>query len=332
MVERAIRQHILLTSAARHGGADPRLYRRAAARGELVRLSRGAYLRTADWVGMNDADKYVSRVMGAALSSRSSPTISHASAAVMWGLPMIGALPQLMHVLSTPATGTRIEGTVRRHSTASHTVGIEMVDGVAVTSFARTVVEFAQMVPFANAVVALDWALLPSTPTRPKPATSGAEVRAVLDELSIVRGRRSVIRALDFADPRSGSPGESLSRANIALAGLPAPELQAEFADAQGRIGFVDFWWPGANLIGEFDGIAKYVREEFTHGRSSSDVVLAEKQREDRLRATKRRPRVTRWGWQTANSIDALRDQLTAAGVPLGRHAGPLYFDRASQE
>jgi hypothetical protein len=308
------------------------MYRRAAARGELIRLARGAYLRKADWVEMTDSDRYVSRVVGAALSSRNSPTISHASAAVMWGVPMVGAFPQLVHVLSTPSTGTRIEGGVRRHSTVSETIGIETVDGVAITSFTRTLVDFAQMVPFANAVVAFDWALLPPTPARTKPVTSGPEIRAMLDELAVTRGRRSVIRALEFADPRAGSPGESLSRANIALAGLHAPELQADFSDAQGRIGFVDFWWPGANLIGEFDGVAKYVREKFTNGRSSNEVVLAEKQREDRLRASTRRPRVTRWGWQTANSVDALRDHLTAAGVPQGKHAGQLYFDLASQK
>jgi hypothetical protein len=332
MVESAIQHKILLAAAARHGGADPRVFRRAAQRGELVRLSRGAYVRTADWAEMDDVSKYISRVIATALSSRTQPTVSHASAAVLWGLPRLGPLPQFVHVLSSPSTGTRNEGGVRRHSTVSESIGIDEVEGVALTGFARTVIEYSHTVPLANAVIALDWALQPSTPARPKPAATREQLRQMIEDLSIVRGKRELLRALAFADPRSGSPGESLSRVNMALAGLPAPDLQAEFSDAQGRIGFVDFWWPGANLIGEFDGAAKYVRDEFTNGRQPGDVVLAEKVREDRLRATVRRPRVSRWGWKTANSVDVLREHLVAAGLPVDRRIALPYVDvRARQ-
>ena len=48
------------------------------------------------------------------------------------------------------------------------------------------------------------------------------------------RGVRGAIRALEFADPRSESVGESLSRAQMRLLGFPEPELQVRFDRADG--------------------------------------------------------------------------------------------------
>jgi len=327
MVTPLIQSKILLASTARMDGEDPRLFRRAAERREMVRVSRGAYMTSSDWASLDDEEKYRSRVIGTSLASRTGITVSHASAAVLWGIPIVGNLPQFVHVLSSESTGTRSEGLVRRHSSRALHIGIEELDGVALTSFARTVVEFVHTVSFGSAVVALDWALTPSTPRRPKPSVTRAELMGMIDELGIGRGKRDIVRALEFANPLSGSPGESLSRVTIARAGLPAPELQCEFSDARGRIGLVDFWWAMANVIGEFDGVNKYTQDEFMSGQSSAEVVVAEKLREDRLRASSSRPTVSRWGWKLANSPDLLRDHLVSAGVPMEARAKIIAFD-----
>ncbi len=97
------------------------------------------------------------------------------------------------------------------------------------------------------------------------------------------------------------------------LQGLPTPMLQQEFRDHRGLIGIVDFWWPEFGLIGEFDGLGKYTREEMLAGRSPAEAVVAEKLREDRLRALG--PRVVRWGWETAISPPRLADTLRRAGL-----------------
>lgn len=139
----------------------------------------------------------------------------------------------------------------------------------------------------------------------------------MLNRLDIRRGRRRAERAIAFADARSGSPGETLSRVRMWEAGLPAPELQVPFSDRAGRIGVVDFWWPQYDLIGEFDGVSKYVRDEFTGGRDPAEVVIAEKVREDRLRALG--PAVARWGWSVAWAPYALQAQLRDRGLPSSR-------------
>ena len=90
--------------------------------------------------------------------------------------------------------------------------------------------------------------------------------------------------------------------------GLPAPQLQVEFRDARGLIGFADFWWEELNLIGEFDGYIKYSDPRHLRGRTPAQALRDEKTREDRLRAVG--PRVARWGWTEALSPRELRGIL----------------------
>jgi hypothetical protein len=95
--------------------------------------------------------------------------------------------------------------------------------------------------------------------------------------------------------------------------GAPSPILQQRFDDEGGLIGFVDFWWPTQKVVGEFDGRGKYLRDEFTRGKTTAEVVLDEKRREDRLRGLGFR--VVRWGWSEAQSLPALERKLASAGL-----------------
>lgn len=75
----------------------------------------------------------------------------------------------------------------------------------------------------------------------------------------------------------------------------------------------VDFYWPGCQLIGEFDGKGKYTNPEFASGRTPEQILLDEKFREDDLRAMGHG--FTRWGWEMAQSPARLRRQLVDAGL-----------------
>ncbi|NEN07122.1 hypothetical protein G3T36_14760 [Diaminobutyricibacter tongyongensis] len=85
--------------------------------------------------------------------------------------------------------------------------------------------------------------------------------------------------------------------------------------DVAGHDYVVDFYWRKSNLVGEFDGRVKYTRDEYTGGAPAGDVVWREKKREDALRAATR-ARVIRWTWADAMDPLAMRQLLTAAGVP----------------
>jgi hypothetical protein len=193
------------------------------------------------------------------------------------------------------------------------------MNGVRVTSLRRTLLELALTASFQSAVVAFDWAVASPQAGRPKPTVSAQDVDSCARDLKITRGLTRVIRVADFAEGLSGSPGESLSRAAMHELGFPAPVLQQRFDDHLGLIGFTDFWWPDYNLIGEFDGLTKYTREQFTRGTSMDRIVFAEKRREDRLRALG--PAVTRWLWAEAMAPRMLFTQLRDAGLPTRRRA-----------
>ncbi len=259
----------------------------------------------AEWAGLSAEGRYRARVVAAASSSRTRPVVSHLSAAALHGAPLVGSSLGLVHVVATPGGGTRTEHGFRKHATGSPS-GVVEIDGVPVTTLTRTLADVALTEPFVTAVAILDWAF------GHHPITA----RDVLDDLErrgIIRGSRRAEVALAFADARSGSPGESLSRVRIHELGFPPPGLQHPFADAHGSIGIVDFWWPAFRTVGEFDGVAKYVRDEYARGRSAGDIVIAEKRRENRLRALGLT--VARWDWDDAWRGAPLRSRLVEAGL-----------------
>jgi hypothetical protein len=126
---------------------------------------------------------------------------------------------------------------------------------------------------------------------------------------------------LEFSDPASESPGESMSRANIHLLGFAPPVLQHRIADRDGEFARTDYYWPEVNLAGEFDGRGKYLRSAQERDLPVGEVVMREKKREDRIRRTG--IRVVRWDWQDAMDLPTLRRILSEAGVPRATQTRP---------
>lgn len=300
------REHLRLTRHRNHYGGDDRALRRAAFRGDLTRLRCGAFVETAVWCALDEGDRERLEVAAFHEANQGRFIASHTSAAALWEVPRISDHDGLVHSLASAASGTRTEHGVRRHAVADLELHVVQIHGIPCTSLERTIVDLALTGPFADAVVAADWAL--------QTHTSRDALMAVLDELAPTYHRKRAARVVEFADPRSGSVGESFSRALIDDHGFPAPVLQQRFDDASGLIGFVDFYWPDFALIGEFDGLVKYRDPAMTQGRDASDVVIAEKVREDRLRAIGNR--CSRWTWSTLRRRGELAAQLRRAGLP----------------
>src|SRR5207302_519572 len=125
--------------------------------------------------------------------------------------------------------------------------------------------------------------------------TSRSELDEQLRRLRPSRGSRNAIKVFGFLDGRSDSPGESRSRVAFHGAGLPAPQLQAEIRDESGNfVARTDFLFETLGVVGEFDGASKY-RTELRGRRTVEQVVMAEKHREDRIRALGWV--VVRWIW-----------------------------------
>ena len=177
--------------------------------------------------------------------------VSHRSAALAHGLPLVGDFPERPELTVQRENRCTTSGT--RLYTArlfrGHTVG---VDGMMCTSVERTISDIARSHPLYHAVVAGDFAARHNL-------MHDDDVALVLQDCWTWRGIARTKRALGFLDARAESPGESVSRLVLAQHGLEPNELQREIY-VGGQTFRVDFWWrtpQGPGLVGEFDGFVK---------------------------------------------------------------------------
>jgi hypothetical protein len=141
--------------------------------------------------------------------------------------------------------------------------------GAPVTSVARTVVDLARSTSFREGVAVADSAL------RGKQATKVdlSAIAAACDRWPGITQARQVV---EFADARSESAFESISRVVFAQGGLPPPELQV-WVGAEGRvIARVDFLWRRYATIAEADGAIKYADPDRARLQLQRDSELRE--------------------------------------------------------
>ena len=259
-----------------------RRHARNALTGSEVRIASGAYVDAEQWAALGFRDRYLLKIRATMQTQRHRGVLSHRSAAAVHGLPSLKPWPDAVHLTTGVAAGGRSSGTIVRHSAPMPDADIDRalhVDRRRLAPALTTIDElwrtYAARMPF--------------------------------------RGHVRARWALGFAVSEADSPLESVSRVNMRAVGFPPPELQHRFDDYRGLIGYSEFYWPEYKLVGEADGRSKYTDPAFRRGRTLEQVLLDEKERADRIRATG--PDVSRWGWQTAIQPEALRRHLVAAGL-----------------
>ena len=290
-------------------GCTPRHIDNALRARTIYRVRRGVYARPIPNGPGAGAARHRLLVRATIAMSRRDLLVSHHSAAAMHGLPIIGAWPSRVHVTTPGASGGSSSAGLTSHLGSEPSDVVE-IGGVTVTTPERTIADVARVGTFLVGVVMLDHAL-----------RSGAVVKhglaAELPSITGLSGVRRVRAVIDFADSRSGSVGESLSRVRMRQLGYADPELQIEVL-ARGRKREVDFGWEKARLFGEFDGVMKYSRARELSGKTAAEVVVEEKVREDAIREATDRSFV-RWLWAEALSPETFDARLREAGVPRRR-------------
>jgi hypothetical protein len=283
--------------------------RRACLRGDLVRLAPGRYLRRQHWEVLDARMRHVMRAIAGVSCARTPVVVSHSSAAAFWGLPRLGPWPSRVHVIEIGGAGATGGSTLLRHSAVLEEGDIEVVNGVLVTGPTRTAVDLAIGAPLRQSVLALDHGLHDKS-------FRTEDLLSHLDRRGRCRGAVKARRAIEFADGRSGSPGESLSRVVMFESGFVLPDLQHRFEKPSGEEAFVDFFWTVEGIVGEFDGELKYRAAELRNGLAAEDIVVREKDRENWLRAKLEVKGFIRWTWKDAFSHGRLATLLASAGVP----------------
>ena len=296
-------------------GLTPNMLARRCSSGALVRLRQGVYVDGETWGSLQPWDQYRLKVQAAAETFTSPTVFTWHSAASVWGVPTVGH-QHPVHALTFQNGGGRSRAGVRRHYADPAGVKVFRHDDLLVTGRVRTVLDLAAFTSFAEAIVPLDHVLKPDR-ARKLPALSKEQLLAEIEGNYTTAAVRRITQAVEFADARSASPGESYSRALMHVAGFGAPDLQHEIRDGAGLVAYSDYYWDGARIAGEFDGVEKYMKPEYLKGRTPSQVVVDEKCREDRIRATG--CTVVRWVWADLMTPGRLERKLAAAGVPRRR-------------
>lgn len=203
--------------------------------------------------------------------SRSSLWVSHQTALLLHGCWTFrsGTAVHVTH-LSNPNIDYENETDVVRHWTKLPDRDRCTLGGIPVTTLERSLVDSIRALEPDSALVAADSAF--------RRGASTALVQRIVAE-SV--GKRGVVQAretLRKADPRSGSPGESLVRSAMHRARDVNPSLQIP---VKTRIGtyWVDVGWPDLKVGFEFDGAIKY------SGGAYGDPELAQRERARRVRA-----------------------------------------------
>ena len=275
--------------------------------GHLLSIRRGAYVEPEDARLAHAEDRHRLLVLATVPRLSDSTVVSHASAAVMHGLPLWGVPLDHVHVTRDASSGARSNAVVRRHTAPLLPHEITTVGGVLVTSVGRTLADIARAVDMERAVVPADAALRRHLVDR-------AALDAALLRAARWPGIPAARRALAFANPGAASPGESRSRVAILRFGLPEPELQYGVVAGGLVIAETDFGWRELRTVAEFDGRVKYGRA-LNPGQSPGDVVFAEKVREDAVRATDLG--VVRWLWVDLDDFSPVADRLRRTFRPI---------------
>ncbi|MBO0827103.1 MAG: hypothetical protein J2P24_04910 [Streptosporangiales bacterium] len=248
-----------------------------------LRLRSGIYCTSSAYASAADERAQHRFLVAAALQCLVAPAVASMwSAALLHGLPVPRARDRDVCVTREvsrprryPHLRVRVAGLPPDHVTR--------VDGVPVTTAARTVVDLARRLPFIDAVVVADASLYLRCTTRD-------ELLAVLDRCRQWPGVNRARDVVAFADGGAESPLESRSRVRLVHElGLPPPELNVWIPDAEGRpLARVDMLWRRHRTIGEADGAVRY-------GEDEPASLFLEKIREDTLRGL--RYEVVRWTW-----------------------------------
>ncbi len=295
---------------ARATGYSDAHIRRLLRGGEWVPLRRGVYVAASTLAAAagDDEREHALAAASALLALDHDAVAASTSAARILGLPLLGRPPSNVVLASERPGGHRDDYVLRRTTLPPQHRG--WCHGVPITSAARTVIDLSRERGFIHGVVAADAALHNGL-------TSQGQLAQLLRDCRGWPGLERARRSVEFADAVCESVLESVSRVAIDQQGLPPPRTQVVLGDAAGPIGRVDFLWEHAGVIGEADGLAKYLGPARTgvvtaqDWQKARDTLRAEKRREERLADLGYE--VIRWGWDDATNPHRLGHRLGAA-------------------
>ncbi|MCV7400176.1 hypothetical protein H7K24_08420 [Mycobacterium fragae] len=247
---------------------EPFIGSEALARGRLTRhalRSRYVAIHPDVYVRADTELTAALRARAAWMWSRRRGIIAGQSAAAMHGAKWVDdhAPAELLYDYRRPPNG------IRTWSDRFEEDEAQMVDGIPVTSPARTALDLACRYPVGKAVAAID-ALARATHLKM------ADVELLAERYKGRRGIRHARIALPLVDPGAESPRETWLRLSLIRAGFPPPQTQIPVYDQYGQlVAVVDMGWEHIKLAVDYEGDHHRTdRRQFNHDIRRAEAVM----------------------------------------------------------
>jgi hypothetical protein len=291
--------------------------------GDWQRLRWGAYAERSMLEALDGAGRYGLLVRAAMLRVDSPAYASHNSASAVQSLPLWGTALSLVRITRPDTHSGRTQAGVKHHEASIAARDRVVVDGVPCTSLRRTALDVAREFGIAAGVVTADAAV--------RRGADLASMRALAESMRDWPRAPRMLEVVRLTDGGAQTPGESLARLFLVELGLPTPRTQVMFRSGL-FVAIVDMYIEEYGWVLEFDGRLKYRRaRDQAHDPvvDDADIVWAEKQREDQLRAIDGVRAVSRLVW--ADLFGVRRQEAAARLLATARRLGvPLDRRRAA--
>lgn len=276
--------------------------RRLLKRGELHRVRHGCYVSGDLWRSLDAANRHRVLVRAVMRTAHPSAVVSHSSSAVEHGADTYDIDLGVVHITRLDGRIGRREAGVVQHRGRLDATHVETVNGLPVTTPARSAIEVISLVNAESALVTVDSLLHLGKLDR-------EELVAMNRDLKHWPSTLSAVVVLRLCDERIESVGESRTSYLFHSQGLPRPVPQVVIRDERGwEIARTDFALPEAGVFFEFQGREKYFRHR-RDGETLEEFLMREKRRIELI------CQLTGWICVPITWADLERPQRTAARI-----------------
>lgn len=288
--------------------AERRVFQRRRNAGELVRVFGRCHARTEYWNGLDRVERY-RQIVRSLAALHPGWVFCEMTAALFHGLSDSKRHLGLVNIVTTERGHVHDYAGIRHHYVKD--AAYEVVDGVRVTPLARTVFDCARKQRLPDGLAVIEAAL------RARKATK----EELTEAFGLLPGRHAdaALRALSYGTGGTENGGEAYALGVMLEEGYAMPVLQEEIvcqADLA-HVDRVDFAWhteEGRFIVAELDGRMKYRDPSMYRNGSLPDTIIAEKEREERIRLAA--DELVRFSFGDAYNRTMLVSKLDKAGVP----------------
>lgn len=242
--------------------------------GDWVKIRHGAYTLASIWAQLDASGRHGLHSRAVLAQARTPVVLSHVSGLAEYDAPTWGLDLSDVHVTRLDGKAGRNEAGVNQHSGLIVPGDVVRRNGVPVMSPTRLALEVSMVTELEPSLVVVNHLLHAGLTTH----AALAERYQSMNSWPFSLKTDLVLR---LGDGRIESVGETRTFGLCFRHSLPMPTPQYEIRDASGRVvARVDFAWPELGVFLEFDGMVKY-EKLLEDGQRASDVVVAEKRREE---------------------------------------------------